>query len=775
MSSLPQIKGVEQSSMLVAALEYCQHGLGVIPLIRAGKKPLVAWKHFQAARPTSDQVLEWFAEYPNANIGILTGAVSGIVVLDIDSEAGLELARSKGLPDQTPAVKTGKGWHLYFKYPGDKIANFVRKMTDIDLRGEGGYVVAPPSIHENGKAYTWFANTVNLPFADLPSWVIELTKPERREPAFQQEAVSITRPRAYSEAALNSAAGRVASAQQGTRNDTLFRETSDLGKLLGGGFPIDRAVIEQTMLNAALSAGLSQDEADKTIGSALVHGISQPRTIDDITPPTPHKNGKKPGAPAPRSNGVSGNGDGSVPTGDSDTEPIEANIGETDLGNARRLVRNYGQDIRFVYRHNQWRLWDGQRWSEDDTLEIQRLARRTVASIYKEASTLPTEKQRVKRASWAIASESRNHLESMVKTAEAEEAVGVSPQALDADPWLFNCQNGTLDLRTGDLRPHNRLDLIARIANTTYDPDATCPTWMGFLDRIMDGNTNVINFLRKSVGYSLTAEISEQCLFFMYGTGKNGKSTFIETLASMLGDYQLKTPTETLMSKAASATGVRNDVARLASSRMVIAAETEEGRRLDESLIKDMTGGDTITARFLHKEFFSFKPTHKIWIYGNHKPAVKGTDEGFWRRMRLIPFKVTISKEERDPNLGRKLIAELPGILTWAVQGCLEWQNEGLPVPDDVMKATEDYRAEMDVVAAWLGDCCIIKPDARAFAKDLYTSYTRWCEESGEISVNQRRWGASLTERGFLRQRTNVAWQWKGIGLLEKVIHFENE
>jgi putative DNA primase/helicase len=288
---------------------------------------------------------------------------------------------------------------------------------------------------------------------------------------------------------------------------------------------------------------------------------------------------------------------------------------------------------------------------------------------------------------------------------------------------------------------------------------------MSFLDRVLNHDESLIEFLRLAVGYSLTGDISEQCLFFLYGTGKNGKSTFIETIMALMDQYGLKTPVETLMSKQAE--GIRNDLARLAGSRLVAASETEEGRRLNETLVKDLTGGDTITARFLHKEFFEIRPTWKIWIYGNHKPEIRGTDEGIWRRMRLIPFTVKIPDSEQDPQLPARLKEELPGILAWAVRGCLDWQQAGrLPVPAVVQSATASYRYEMDMIGTWLAEHCLVSPNVVASAKALYTSYTAWCTASGERSVSQRRFGESLTERGFARQRQNQGIFWKGIGLL---------
>ena len=332
---------------------------------------------------------------------------------------------------------------------------------------------------------------------------------------------------------------------------------------------------------------------------------------------------------------------------------------------------------------------------------------------------------------------------------------------------LLNCPNGTLDLQTGRLLKHDRADLLTKRIEVKYDSNAECPRWLAFLNRIMDGDQELILFLQRAVGYTLTGGVAEQCLFFMLGTGRNGKSTFIETLLALLGDYGQKAPTEMLMFKG-NGGGIPNDLARLPGARLVVAAEVEQGRRLAESTVKDLTGGDTITARFLRQEFFDFTPTHKVWMYGNHKPVIKGTDEGIWRRIHLIPFAVQIPVSEQDPNLKAKLAEELPGILAWAVRGCLDWQKHGLSVPESVKEATADYRAEMDVVSAFIEECCTTGQNHYAKWKELYAAYTDWCNVNGERAESGKRFGNTLTERGYKADNGtgNVAIRW-GLGLKE--------
>jgi putative DNA primase/helicase len=352
----------------------------------------------------------------------------------------------------------------------------------------------------------------------------------------------------------------------------------------------------------------------------------------------------------------------------------------------------------------------------------------------------------------------------MLELAKSE--APISPDDLDADPWLFNTANGTIDLRTGILRGHRREDLITKLAPVEHNPAATAPAWEHFLQRVLPGE-DLRGFVQRATGYSATGNTSEQCMFINHGTGANGKSTFQETISAALGDYAMRTPTEMLLAKRSD--GVPNDIARLKGSRFVSASETEEGRRLAESRIKDLTGQDTITARFMRAEWFDFEPVHKLWLSTNHKPEIRGTDQAIWRRIRLVPWTVVIPPAEQDKKLPEKLRAELPGVLAWIVQGCLEWRRKGLQAPEEVRRATVEYRAEMDVVGAFLAECCAIAPERDVSAADLYKAYGEWCKDTGETQVKQRRFGGQLTERGdFERYRGGKSGghRWRGLDLL---------
>lgn len=750
--------------ILRKALQYYDLGWGLVPRAIGDKSPLVKWKEFQETRASKKQIEAWWQDFPQANIALVAGKLSGFVVLDADSRAAWDDLLSRGMP-QTPIAKSKRGYHAYFQHPGREAKKLEPTLANVDLCGDQHLITAPPSVHSSGWVYDWIKSPWQIPLAPCPDWLLEMIAiPRTYDPPGPVKAIGSNSTR-YGLVALQGELDKLSSAN-GNRNDQLNRSAFRLGQLIAGG-ELLISDVDPALRQASLAIGLREREISETLKSGFEAGAKQP----DVAPPLP------PGA----NRGIERTKPVLLPQNTPPNEidaplppldpkpaltvlPGQGAIHDTDLGNARRLVRKYGDVLRFVHQHDRWLIWQGTHWQPDHDSEIKRLAEETVKDIYAEAASLESHEQRQARAKWAMKSESKSKIDAMISMSEHQRQVAIKNDLLDSDHWLLNCRNGTLDLRTGQLREHNQNDLITRILPVEFNPQAQAPTWDRFLGRIMASNQELIAFIQRAVGYTLTGLTSEQCLFFMFGSGKNGKSTFIETLASLLGDYMKKTPTETIMLKKGDS--IRNDVARLQNARMVVAAETEEGRRLDESLIKDLTGGDTITARYLHKEFFEFKPTHKLWLYGNHKPVIKNTDEGIWRRIALIPFAVTIAPEERDSALPEKLYQELPGILAWAMRGCLEWQRVGLSFPDVVKSATQEYRAEQDLMASWIGDRCVINSAAAARAKELYASYTQWCGDSGEYAITMSRWGASLEDRGFKRERMNYGQRWTGIGIL---------
>jgi len=444
---------------------------------------------------------------------------------------------------------------------------------------------------------------------------------------------------------------------------------------------------------------------------------------------------------------------------------ISREFAATDYGNAERLVHRHGDDIRFCHTAKRWMIWAGSRWTMDVTSEVERRAKETVRSIYEEVAKTTDDVKRRPLADHARKSEAAPSIKRMMALAQSEPGVAITPDQLDRNPMLLNCNNGTLNLETGKLEPHNRAPLITKLVPVNYDPNAKCPTFRRFLIRIMGGNRRLIRFLQRAIGYALTGRTDEQVFFILYGTGSNGKSTLLEVLRALLNDYAQQAPAEMLMARSSSG-GANNEVARLQGVRLVSAMETEEGKRLALSMIKQLTGGDTVTARFLFGEYFEFTPHFKIMLTTNHKPHIPEDTEAIWRRVRLLPFNVTISESQRDRSLPTKLRAELPGILTWAVAGCLHWQRNGLGVPDEVQAAIQDYRDEMDDLGHFLSDCCERDPRAETQSAVLYGAYQDWCSRNSEAVITMKMLASRLIEKGFSKTRKRGGVHWHGIRVL---------
>jgi putative DNA primase/helicase len=371
----------------------------------------------------------------------------------------------------------------------------------------------------------------------------------------------------------------------------------------------------------------------------------------------------------------------------------------TDTGVAERLVRRFGDRLRYVHPWRKPLIWDGTRWKADDTAEVRRLAKRTARLILAEAATLENPDEAKDHARFALVSESRARIDAVLTQAYSEEGVPILPDELDQDPWLLNVRNGTIDLRTGRLRSHRRSDYLTKLCPVHFDRHAECPVWESMLAKVLGSNAALIGFLQRIVGYSLTGVVHEQVLPIFHGKGSNGKSTVLNVLLSMLGtDYAMKAQPDLLMARRGEQHPTA--LADLFGKRLVVANETGEGHRLNESLVKELTGSDKIRARRMREDYWEFSPTHKIILSTNHRPEVRGTDHAIWRRIRLIPFDVTIPDDEQDARLPEKLAAELPGILAWCVRGCLAWLEIGLNPPDPVSRATDGYRREQDSIGA---------------------------------------------------------------------------
>jgi putative DNA primase/helicase len=678
---------------LDAALQLAKRGFAVFPVCgieggrctcgndncdKPGKHPFPKTQGFKDASKAPADVKAMWDRHPHANIGIACGPASGVWVLDIDAhqadangEASLSILEAKhGRLPQTLTAKTGGGgWHFFFKYGGVEIRNKTGLAPGIDVRGEGGYVIAPPSVHASGRGYEWKAYLAAVEPA--PEWLIKLVCPQQPSPRAAKNIV------------------------EGQRNSRL---TSIAGGLRAHGAD-ERSIFEELLR-------VNQTTCDPPLSQKEVAGIA--RSV------------------------------ASYPAG----------FELTDVGNGKRFATQHGTDAVYCYPWRTWLFWDGKRFRAEDDGEATRRAKSTAASIYAEATQAAVgNPERAKAiAKHAAASQQRPRMEAMLHMAQSE--LPAVPSSFDASDFLLNLDNGTLDLKTLTLCDHLRDDRITKLAPVALDPAARCPHWLAFLDRIYSGDAELIAFLQRAVGYSLTASTSEQVLFLLHGTGANGKSTLLETLLALMGDYARPTEFRTLLARDSS-DAVRNDLAALVALRLVTSVEVGRGKRLDEAMVKQITGGDTITARRLFQEFFDFKPRFKLWLAANVQPEIRGVDEGIWRRVLMVPHDVFIPPEERDRDLPVKLIAELPGILNWAIEGLRAWRRIGLAPPDKVRAATAEYRADMDMLGDFLDARCAVGVGFHAATGALYSAYEGWAFDNGEEPVKKRTFGAMLKERGF--------------------------
>ncbi len=456
------------------------------------------------------------------------------------------------------------------------------------------------------------------------------------------------------------------------------------------------------------------------------------------------------------------------------TQPAPAAPGRhrnlTDLGNAERLADQQAADLRFCEARG-WMVFDARRWRHNEP-EAMRRAKATVRGIYAEAAHVEDDDERKRLVAHARASEGLARLEAMLRLARSERPFEIVQGAFDADPLLLNVLNGTIDLRTGELRPHRREDLLTKLVTVAYDPTARCDAWERFLRDTTGGNEELIGFLRRAVGYSLTGLTSEEKLFFVHGPAASGKSSFVEGIKTMMGDYARAADFESFLARRDASGAPRNDLAALAGARFVPSIEVDDGRRLAAGLVKQLTGGDTIAARFLYKETFEFLPSFKLWLVANDAPRVSDADSGMWRRILRVPFVHEVPPDRRDPKLKTLLKDPTRGgaaILAWAVRGCLEWQERGLDPPALVTTATEDYRRSQDPLRDFVDERCRLDPTLWTRTAELRAAYERWCAETGELHpLGRRSLAERLTRLGAAADKTTGGMRiWRGVGLVD--------
>lgn len=439
----------------------------------------------------------------------------------------------------------------------------------------------------------------------------------------------------------------------------------------------------------------------------------------------------------------------------------------TDSGNAELFAALYGKSIRFDHKRERWLLWDSsqKRWCEDKQSQVRGLMKLTAR--YRRDHAAAFSDDVAHEYKWAVRSESRAAIDAALELAKSESPMSDDGEGWDADPWLFRVANGIVDLRTGTLREATRADRMIKASPVTFGKNANCPRFEQFIAEIFGDDRELIHFVQKVIGYSLTGSVAEQCLFACHGDGSNGKSTLLEVLLFVLGDYGIDLPFSALEAK-------RNgnppgEGVSLPGARFAKVVEIREGRHLDEARIKSWTGGDVITVNPKHKKQFSFEPTHKLWLAFNHKPVISDSSTAMWRRIRMIPFLQRFEGKQKDRALLEKLKAEAPGILNWAIEGCLRWQAEGLDAPKPVADATREYQDESDALTPFLEDRCRIDATKFAVSAELWTAYLDWATENNEPTMNRKIFADHLKRRGFTPDehghgKTRI---WRGLELLQ--------
>ena len=512
-------------------------------------------------------------------------------------------------------------------------------------------------------------------------------------------------------------------------------------------------------------SGLYRQKWDKRRGAKTYGQITIDRAIKDcrdIWEPQERVQRPAPAVPLPPQNTSN-----EVPA-------IEnATVGETgqrryytydDTGNALRFRDANAGLIHYNHVDGCWIYWDGVRWASDENVEIKRRADKMLADMAKDLKEMQDDPAYNAYKKHLSRSRSHRGKEGFIAEARHLEGVPVLPSEMDRAGNAFNVRNCLISLKTGRTAEHDKKYMISKLAPVTYDENAKCPRWDRFIEEITCGDKSLQLYLQRMIGYCMTAYTKEQCMFFLYGNGSNGKSVFVDTIAYMLGEYAASCQPETVMMRDRNNTA-RGDLARLKGARMVVTSEPNDGCRLDEGIVKQMTGGteNKLTARFLYGREFEFSPEFKIVMSTNYKPVIKGTDNGIWRRVRLIPFTAEFTKENRDPQLTEKLRRELPGILNWAIAGAVGWCKEGLPPCAIIDEAGQEYRSEMDRVQQFLDDCTTRSESSSTQASTLYKCYKAWCSEQGDrFPVGSTKFFMELKRR-FKSRKTEAYNEYIGI------------
>jgi putative DNA primase/helicase len=781
------------TQLIDTAIALTQLGYSVVPTRADGTKaPAGDWKRWQKERPTEQHIRAWLGNGHYDGIGLVCGAVSGnLEMLELEGRAiaeGIsarmaEIAEASGLAELWSRIVTGYsetspsgGIHFLYRVDGPVAGNtkLARRPATpeelkanpdeklyvlVETRGEGGYVIIAPSngrTHPSGKPWTILAGGIDT----IPT----ITEDDRDALHILARAVDQM---PAEQPGMKSGINSPPKSDDGPGvADDYNQRTSWDDLLIGEGWTKVYTAGQTTYWrrpgkNQGISATTGRNDGDNLYVFSTSTVFEQEKAYSKFAAYALLDYGGDLSA-AGKALYKAGYGKRATKIEDiidlpraGQEQPTEAEKAErdheADLANARWLVHMHGDRMRYVMPWKKWLIWDGTRWAVDDTGQVWRYAKQV-------SDTLPSKhKGRTARAQTKVG------IRDMLELAATEPGIAVAPSQLDADPHLLNVANGTLDLRTGELRPHDPAELLTKICNAAYQADAAAPEFVKFLERVQP-ERSMRSFLARLFGHALLGKVIEHILAVFYGTGANGKSTLVESIAWVIGDYADTIEPGLLIDRGeAHPTGV----ADLFGLRLAITHETDEGRRLAEGTVKRLTGGDRVKARRMREDFWSFDPSHSIVMHTNHKPIVRGTDEGIWRRLRFVPFNVVIPENERDGKLPERIRLEADGILAWLVAGYKQWLSRGLAEPQQVTDATAAFRGESDMLALFLEERCLLNAYAHVRSSELFATWVEWCRKENIEAGTQTAFSRELTDRGYDKKRgTGGGVVWLGIGLL---------
>ncbi len=698
------------SEMLEAALGYARRGWPVFPCAPREKKPLTP-HGCRDATVDPEQIRAWWQRWPDANIGLATGGC-GLVAIDIDPGKGgtdtwAELRRRLDIDDGTvTAVTGGGGKHLLYRAPeGIRIPNSVGKLgAGVDVRGDGGYIVVPPSVHPNGTPYRWetgYSPDDRGPLP-LPQPLLRLLADGHEIRSFRERDEGSRIPEGKRNATLTSLAGAM-------RRRGMTPEAIEAALVVENARRCDPPLDTREVRRIAASVGRYEP---------AIAGAPQPGTL-----------GK-------------------------------------DYGHALTLSHLFRGRYRWAVHRGSWMEYAGGVWRPVPEEAVARVASEVLRAVYSRALADATDKETINDLIQAV--KDTCYYARMVRGLAFLKGWGgflTRSHEWDADPWLLNVANGTIDLRTLELRTHNPDDLLTKQAPVVYDPHARGAAWEAHLARFLP-NPHIRRQVQRDLGRALVGAPLDETFPIWWGTGANGKSTTVRVLLGVLGDYGCRAAPN-LLTQSSFETHPTN-IADLAGRRLVFSVEVDEGKRLAEALVKDLTGGDRKKARFMRQDYFEFEQTFSMVLIVNHRPVIQGTDDSIWRRVRLIPWEYRIPDDERRPQeeVVRELVAEGSAVLNWLIEGLADWLRDRNWLAPEVIAATEAYRLDQDVLGSFLGERCELGARYSVGVGDLYTAYTGWCEEAGEEPVSKTKFGSLLRQRGVGQTREALGKRkWVGLRL----------